>query len=248
VCQNVANYIVYVAFDDNDASNGDLSSASRIEYRNFTQADFGDSGNDTRSLTLNFPFTDVASAVGVAIADISPGDRFQFTTELILDDGRVFTADNTESTIFGPAFRAFFDWNVNATCPLPDDLFVGAYAMSYPDAYEGPWAGAGGRAVEETVTLSLVPGSTTTRTWTLGVLPRFGPFGTTFTLEWVCDIVTLQADVNVGVGCGSPSIFIKQGTPTPADITADGSIDINWVEDGGGCGYAYAERAILTKQ
>ncbi len=243
---NVANYIVYVAFDDNDASNGDDSS-TKVEYKNYTQADFGDSGNDTRSLTLDYPFLDVAAVVGVPSANVSPGDRFQFSTELILDDGRVFTAGNTESTIFGPAFRAFFDWNVNATCPLPDDMFVGQYALTFPDALDGgaPWAT--GRAVAETVTLSLIPGSTTQRSFSLGVLPIFGPFATPITIEWVCDVAGIL-DANAGISCAPPNIFILKGTPVAADITNDATIEVNWIEDGGGCGYAYPERIILVKQ
>ena len=245
---NVANYIINVSFDDNNSSNGD-DSTTPIEFKNFTQSDFGDSGNGTKSLTLDFPFLEVVAAVGVASADVLPGDRFQFTAELILDDGRVFTSANTESTIFGPAFRAFFDWNVNATCPLDNALFVGAYDMAFVGPDGSAWPGAGGgRSVAETVTLSLVPGATTLRTFTLGVLPRFGPFGTTITLEWVCDVVGLQSNFNVGVGCGSPAIFIKQGTQVAANIMDDSVININWVEDGGGCGYSFAETAVLTKQ
>jgi len=237
---NVANYIVYVAFDDNDPSNGDLSTTP-VQYQNYTQADFGDSGTGTKSLTLTYAFTDVASATGVAIADISPGDRFRFTTELILDDGRVFTAANTESTIFGPAFRAFFDWDVNATCPLPDNLFVGTYILSYDDGPNNPW---GDSFDPGPCTLALIPGSTTVRSIN-GLIGAFAFDVEGAQVQFVCDVAQ-WIDGNLTAGCGGV-IEYNLGAAQPQDITDDSVIILEVNEDGGGCGYTNTDVIRLTK-
>jgi hypothetical protein len=241
--QNVSSYRVFVAFDDNNPDNGDDSSAEQL-VQDFGQSDFGDSGNGTRSLTLDFPFSEMASITGVPLENVSPGDRFQFRTELELTDGRVFTAENTESTIFGPAFRAFFDWNVNATCPLDDNLFVGTYAISHIQGPGNPWA-TGVR--EANVELALVPGSSTLRAINgLVVIDAFGGFDMAVQLDFVCDIVVWN-DSGPGVGCGPPNIAYNGGTPQPIDITNDAEIIVEIEEEGGGCGYSNVDIIRLTK-
>ena len=239
---NVASYRVFVTFVDNDPSNGDDSS-DEILVQNFTQADFVD-GEENRALQLNLPFTEMAALTGVPIDNVSPGDRFEFRTELELDDARVFTGANTESTIFGPAFRAFFDFNVNATCPLPDDLFVGSYAVSHLQGPGNPW-GTGVR--ESDVTLALVPGSTTVRDiQNVTVIDAFGGFPLAAQVEFVCTTAT-WLDANPGVGCGAAGIFYLSGGPSDQDIADDSSITLVINEEGGDCGYSNTDIILLTR-
>ena len=241
--QNVAEYRIFMNFDDNDASNGDDSTEPAL-FRSFTQADFSD-GAENKALTIDFPFTEVAAAAGVPLDNVSPGDRFQFVAELELTDGRVFGSSNTESTIFGPAFRAFFDWNVNATCPLPDDLFVGTYSITHDVGPGNPW-GTGVR--EADVTLALVSGSTTVRDIQgLVVIDAFGGFEMPAQVQFVCDIAQ-WLDTGPGVGCGAPNIVYNGGDATPQDITDDSVIILNINEEGGGCGYSNQDVIRLTKQ
>ena len=243
---NVSNYRVFVSFDDNDPSNGDDSSGE-VLVGDFGQGDFTASAADDSNvgITLDFPFTAMTAATGVPAENVSPGDRFQFRAELELEDGRVFTAGNTESTIFGPAFRAFFDWNVNATCPLPDDLFVGSYAISHLQGPGNPWA-TGVR--ENTVELALVPGSSTVRNINgVVVIDAFGGFEMPASVEFVCDVARWQ-DTGPGVGCGAPAIMYLFGGDNPQDITDDSIIDLTIAEEGGGCGYSNVDIIRLTRQ
>ncbi len=243
---NVSNYRVFVSYDDNDATNGDNSSGE-VLVGDFSQADFGVSPSEdsNQALTLDFPFATVAAATGTDPATISPGDRFQFRAELELEDGRVFTGANTEATIFGPAFRAFFDWNVNATCPLPDDMFVGSYQISHLQGPGNPW-GTGVR--ESVVELALVPGSTTVRAINnVFVIDAFGGFPLPASVEFVCTIARWQ-DANPSVGCGGVGIMYFNGGDDPIDISDDSEITLTIAEEGGGCGYSNVDVILLTKQ
>ena len=160
-----------------------------------------------------------------------------------LSDGRVFSQDNTESTILSDAFRAYFNWTVNATCPLPDELFVGDYEISFLEGPGNPWA-TGLRA--ETVTLGLVPGSTTRRAFAGNVIDAFGGFPVTITMDFVCTTVA-WLPTGPGVGCGPPNIAYNSGDAQPQDITNDSEIVLEYFEDGGGCGYTNTDRVLLTK-
>lgn len=242
---NVSNFRVFVSFDDNDPSNGDDSSGE-VLVGDFGPADFttSDASDSNNALTLDFPFMAMTAATGVDAANVSPGDRFQFRSELELEDGRVFTSANTESTIFGPAFRAFFDFNVNATCPLPDNLFVGSYAISHIQGPGNPWA-TGVR--ENTVELALVPGSSTVRNINgVVVIDAFGGFEMPASVEFVCDVARWQ-DTGPGVGCGAPAIMYLFGGDNPQDITDDSSIVLSIAEEGGGCGYSNLDIIQLTR-
>lgn len=241
---NIAQYNIFVMYNDNDPSNGDNSS-ERIIFKEYTQSDFGTSDDGNKSITLNFPFTEVAAATGVDLDNVSPGDNFSFTSEVILSDGRTFAQGNTDSTINGPAFKAFFNWTVNATCPLPNDLFVGTYAISHTDGPNNPWA-TGVR--EANVELALVAGSTTVRDIVgLVVIDAFGGFDMGAQVEFVCSTAT-WLDSAPGVGCGAAPILYNSGGASPQDITDDSSITLIINEEGGDCGYSNTDVIVLTKQ
>lgn len=241
--QNVDAYNIYVAFDDNNPDNGEDSSAE-VLFQSYGQGDFSDGPDGNKAITLDFGFTDVAAATGVALDAVAPGDKFDFRTEVILSDGRTFAARNTESTIFGPAFRAFFDWSVFATCPLPADKFVGTYAITHVDGPNNPW-GTGVR--EANVTLALIPGSSTVRNIVgVVVIDAFGGFEMPAQVEFVCTTAN-WLDANPSVGCGPAGILYNSGGPVDIDINDDSEIILRISEDGGSCGYANEDVIRLTK-
>ncbi len=243
----VGQYDIYVRYTDNDASNGDNSKAQKL-YASFSSSEFNDNDRGFKGLDISLPFTDVAAALGVDVNTISPGDVFNFATEVIKTDGAKFTAANSSSAVRGSAFQGFFNFNANATCPISNDLFVGSYALTYDDV-SGGW---GESITEGTVTLGLVQGSTTRRQFSAIFLPTIAPTDATFVLEWVCDIVKL-VNYDSGLSCGGPSIqavntFDGVEFTQPADILDDSVIIVSYVEDGGACGYAAGRTMRLTKQ
>ncbi len=257
---DIAEYVILVAFDDNNPDNGDLSTDfaeyDRINVSSITDVD-PESGNKTFTLTI--PFADVASFVGAgADGAVISGDRFQFRTELIKTDGRVFNSVNSTPAVTN-AFEGIWNWNVNATCPLTSDQFTGNYAITYGYVYdEFPLFGApvqalGNPPLDLTVELATVSGSTTRRTYNVGttVNPGYMFGASTSTLEFACDIVTTTA-IDSGAGCGGGSIAAVQNGVAPFMLNDDSTFTIEFTEYGpndGGCGVGALDYSLVfTKQ
>lgn len=222
--ENVAQYNIYVSFDDNNPDNGDLSTQSSL-FKSFGPSDFaplGDKGN--LGLTVRIPFTEVSAFVGAGNpGDVVSGDRFQFRTEIVHVDGRVFSSANSTPAITN-AFGGILNFNVNATCPLGDDEFVGDYTITYGTVYDpfnlfgdaddpDPVQPLGDLSGGVTVTLSTVSGSTTRRTLTFGDrlwLPSYGFSTGTVTLDFACDLVSSTDALDSGLTCGDGSIGFSQ--------------------------------------
>ncbi|MFT4751802.1 MAG: hypothetical protein ACI819_002256 [Neolewinella sp.] len=255
---DVAQYNIYVAFDDNNAGNGDLST-ERTLFKSFGPSDFaplGDKGN--LGMTVRISFTEIAAFVGAgAEGDVISGDRFQFSTEVVKEDGRVFASTNSTPAIIN-AFGGIFDFNVNATCPLPDDVFVGMYAVEYGYVYDVfPLFGADvqpfGPTIDRIVEVGL-GNSSIRRSFNYGgyLLPGYG-FGTSdVTLEFACDVVTSSA-VDSGAGCGGGSIAAVQVNSASFDLADDSTWTIEYEGFGpndGGCGVPELKpwSVVFTKQ
>ncbi|MTB51807.1 hypothetical protein [Lewinella sp. W8] len=250
----VGQYNVYVAFDDNNPDNGDLSTETML-WKSFTAADFSAQSTGNLGLDVEIPFSEIAAFVGAGNAgDVISGDRFLFRTEIVHSDGRVFSSDNSTPAITN-AFGGIWNFNVNATCPLADDQFAGDYAVEYGTVYDefalfgAPVQALGNPPLNLTVTLGLVSGSTTRRVFNVGttVNPGYGFGASDTTLEFACDIVTSTA-IDSGAGCGGGSIAAVQVAADPFDLNDDSTWTINYVEYGdndGGCGVAAMEYSLV---
>ncbi len=254
----VAQYNIFVTFDDNNPDNGTIE-ANEMLYRSLTPSDFaplGDKGN--LGTTVRIPFSDVAGFVGAgAEGAVISGDRFQFRTEIVTTSGTTFNSVNSTPAVTN-AFGGIWNFNVNATCPLSDDAFVGAYTCSYGEVYESfPLFGAavqpfGPAPLSLGVTLSTVAGSSTRRSFNYGpyLLPGYG-FGTSdITLEFACDVVT-STNIDSGAGCGSGSIQASQTGVASFDLVDDSTwtIEYNDFDPNGGCGPSPLPFSIIfTKQ
>ena len=228
---SVSAFRVFASFDDNDPSNGDQS-ADRVLLRDIQPSEFGRSEGGLPSYTLEISAQEVATTFGVDLSQVSPGDRLQITTEV--DRGDItFTDDNSTSAITG-AFRGLFNYNGVFTCPLPDDFLVGEYNFKYVEG--NPNGGFGNIfGAEGTVTLGLVPGSTTRRRFNASYI---GSFAVRPVIDFVCDRA-VPATVDTGVGCGGGSITLGAGASGPFDINdANTSFRIELIQfqEDGGCG------------
>jgi len=235
----VAQYNVYVSFDDNNADNGDLSTESTL-WKSFGPSDFaslGDKGN--LGMTLSIPFSEIAGFVGAGnTGDVISGDRFQFRTEIVHTDGRVFSSSNSTPAVTN-AFGGIWDFNVNATCPLADGDFVGDYGVSYGYIYD-PYT-IFGRVIQgwypapmdETVTLALKPGSTTVRSFDVQYLvPSDLQSGLTIELEFACDVVTAVSS-DSGVRCAGAGWRPVQINTAAFDLMDDTTWTVEFRDWGG---------------
>lgn len=254
----VAQYNIFVSFDDNNPDNGTIPSTEML-YRSLTPSDFaplGDKGN--LGTTVRIPFSDVAAFVGAgAEGAVISGDRFQFRTEIVTTTGTTFNSVNSTPAVTN-AFGGIWNFNVNATCPLSDDDFTGAYVCSYGEVYDDfPLFGAavqpfGPAPLALPVTLSTVSGSSTRRVFNYGpyLLPGYGFSTGDITLEFACDIMTSN-NIDSGAGCGSGSIQAAQVGVSTFDLNDDSTwmIEYSDFDPDGGCGVSPLPFSIIfTKQ
>ena len=247
--EDVAEYRLFVEFDDNTTggSRPDYSSSDEILVRTYTSQDFRAGPNGNLGVDVMIPFSEVADLAGVPLDSVFAGDRFQFRAEVEKTDGRVFGSTNSTPAVTN-AFGGIFDFNVNATCPLPDDRYSGEYRVTYGDIYDEfalfgePVQALGNPPLDLVVTLDLVAGSTTRRTFNVGTYANPGyAFATgPTTLEFACDQVRSTA-IDSGQGCGDGTIAATQPSADPFNFTDDSSFTINFIDFGetdGGCGVA----------
>lgn len=68
--------------------------------------------------TFTYTVSELASTVGVSLADIAPGDKFIFSGESIGKDGSVLTVNNLGPDLFGqPEQRNAYSFFVSISCP-----------------------------------------------------------------------------------------------------------------------------------
>ncbi len=238
----VSEYVINARYDGKNVSK------DMIEYKRIAKSSFTDfDGN--KGVEVSIPLTEVLNAFGVDVSETAAGDVISFSTTLVLDDGRQFSANNSSPTVRGSAFKGYFTFTGKLTCPLPEDSFVGTYVLSYADDDNAQMGFTYPFAPGE-VTVSTIPGSSTRRsfggTWLPGVVGSSESLG----FDVVCDVVVFE-NFDSGRGCGDGSIVIGPGAPAPIDITNDNVITLNIIDykKDGGCGVGPIEKTIiLTKK
>lgn len=254
--RDVAEYRIYMQFQDNNPENGDAST-DRTLFRTLTPGDFRPGPNGNLGVDVTIPFTEAAQFVGVSLDDVMSGDRFRITSEVEKEDGRIFSNDNSTSAIAN-TFGGIFNFNITATCPLGNDEFVGDYVITYGEVYEAfELFGAtvtpfGQEPFSRTVTLTLVPGSTTRRNIAIGtyLVPGYNFDAGTITLDFACDVVT-STNVDSGAGCGSGTLAAGQNGTASFDLNDDSTwtIPFNDFASDGGCGVSPMPfTLVFTKQ
>lgn len=246
----VSSYDIYVRFDDNTPDNGDNSKEEQL-WNSFGQGDFFENERGYKAIDVDILLTQVAGLLGLAEADLSPGDFFEFRSEVILDNGAVFTRANSSSAVNGSAFQGFFDFTAKVTCPISDDLFVGSYKITYDEYDPSDGFDFAFGADPAPVVIRTVSGSSTLREFDFSYLPDSYNFdGQTLRFDIVCDNVQ-PSNVDTGVGCGGGSIIISAASNPPVDITDDSQFTMDLIDyfADGGCGVPQIPMKVtFTKQ
>lgn len=246
----VDKYDIFVTFQDNSPQNGDASKAE-VLYKSFGAADFSTSAAGFQGISVSIPLAEVSSTLGLGEADLAGADAFNFRSTITLNDGRVFSFDNSSGAINGSAFAGHFNFSAKLSCPMPDTDFVGNYTLEYVNA-QFPFGAETFGPDGSTVTLEVV--STTKRKFSAVYLPGLGIGNgpVDFVFELLCTIVIPDGNQGSGLGCGSGSITL--GAPdnfSNFDITDDSVLEFDFVEfeADGGCGVDPLVQTIrLTKQ
>ncbi|MEM6803745.1 MAG: hypothetical protein AAF696_20235 [Bacteroidota bacterium] len=207
----VNNYSINVEYVDNNPDNGDNSVAT-TPYLSFGRGDFGTSVNSKVGISVNISMSAVANELGLNIDDLQALDLFRFTASITLDDGQVFTAANSSAAVNGAAFQGFFNFDVNVTCPVPEDRFVGAYTLEYVGTPPTLFGGTPYGELPITVEMASVTGSQTRRTISgISALGELGIGQPTMvqTFDLLCT-VTSGISSSTRLGCVD-AISIAQG-------------------------------------
>ncbi len=130
---------VYVGYSDNTSDGANDKAevlAETIPASAFTKDEFG-------LPRIDYTITGAAmqSAVGLADADLAGGDNFTVRFELVLTDGRRYSAANNSGTITGSFFASPFLYNVNVVC-APSTPTPGDWIFDMQDSYGDGWNGA----------------------------------------------------------------------------------------------------------
>ncbi len=243
----VSEYNIAVIYEDNNPGNGD-NSAGPNQFMSIPASAFTSTDRNFAGACLSVTLSELLSAFNLSADDLLANDQFRFVTTVTTTTGASFGAANSSSAVNGSAFGGHFDFTLKATCPIPDEVFAGAYTLSY----EGDATGGFGTPFEEgiTVNVSANKPSNTRRSAPMSYLPQFGGFDLTLGFDVVCDFITFEF-VDSGVGCGGGGITMAPGAVTPiSSLSDDAVVTLNIIEyqADGGCGVGPQEKTIvLTK-
>jgi len=239
---------VFVSFFDNNPEDGD-ESRDEVLITTLNPGDFDTSGEFPK-LNLEFTEVDFNTALDLTGDDYTGGDRFNIRLELVMTDGRIFTSTNANNVVTGgPFFRSPFQYNINVTCFIPEDYFVGDYLMERISDQESPF----GDSFTEEGQVVTITRNGADRNFEFVYFPGAFDFGQVMTLSLICNEIFVSGGAASGtLGCGGGSI--GQSTPevpSAYDIENDTEIIIEILdfEPDGGCGTGgYPVTLRFTKQ
>jgi hypothetical protein len=186
---------------------------------------------------------DLLSFVGRTDADITGGDQFPIRFELVLSDGRRFSAADNSGTLTGSYFSSPFQYNPTVICPIAEGAFTGTYALTQSN--DGPLG-----TTFEDANVEITATGGTSRSIAVNAYPQFGGFARNFLFDLICDEIKVQ-DVDTGLACvaGGDSVqYTAAATTTSYDPADDSVINITFTEIGGSCGADVEVSFTLTKQ
>ncbi len=234
---------VYVGFNDLTEEVGLGTNVTEALFETVSTSAFsiGEFGLPRFSYSITLP--ELLSFVGRSEADITGGDQFPIRFELVLTDGRRFSAGQNSGTLTGSYFSSPFVYNPTVICPIAEGAFTGTYLLTQLN--DGPLG-----TTFESVNVEITATGGTSRSIAVNAYPQFGGFARNFLFDLICDNIAVQ-DVDTGLACvggGAPVEYTAAATTTTYDQTDDSVIDIIFTEIGGSCGADVDVSFTLTKQ
>gem|GEM_PF-2104585 len=237
--RDVSEYRIYLSYEPLGQPDTVQELFRTVTSREFiTRSETGQLGFD-----LVIPFSEVADFLGLdALSDFTVEDKFNFRTEIVKFDNRVFSSLNSTPAITN-AFEGLWNFEVSPSCPVGEDMFVGEYQVTYGYTYSRPdifgdELRAFGLNIDRAVFLSPTDDPLRRRF-------NYGPYITSYSfftndvfLNFACENLT-QSPVSVGAGCGDGSIGAIQNGVATYDPNDDSTFTIELIdlppEFDGGC-------------
>jgi len=131
---------VYVSYVDK-ADDGVDNNKAEILLKSLEKSVFTESANGLPSTSFSSTFGETLDALGLVAGQYFGGDNFIFRLELVLTDGRVFSANSSSANLQGSYFNSPFMYRANILC-VPAVPFAGDYRVDMHDAYGDGWQGS----------------------------------------------------------------------------------------------------------
>ena len=104
-------------------------------------SEFGKSDNGLPITNISATLAEVTGLLGLADGQYNGGDVFTFRLEVVLTDGRSFSADDTSGTLQGSFLASPYSYDAGLLC-IPLSPITGDYVIDMQDGYGDGWQGS----------------------------------------------------------------------------------------------------------
>ena len=133
---------VYLSFKDNTDDETD-NSKTEVLLETIPASDFSAGDRSLPIYSYSILGIEMLSGLGMESSDLGiGGDQFTVRFELVLTDGRTFSAENNSGTITGSYFRSPFSNGITVVC-APTMPTAGDWIIATVDSYGDGWNGGG---------------------------------------------------------------------------------------------------------
>jgi len=131
---------VYVTFADRTPGGADNSKAE-VLVKTIEAAGFTTSANGLPSVTVKATLAETLAAASLVSGQYDGGDRFTYRLEVVLTDGRTFSAADAGSSLQGSYFSSPYAYTAGILC-IPASPITGDFVVNMVDTYGDGWQGS----------------------------------------------------------------------------------------------------------
>lgn len=196
---------------------------------------------------------ELSNATGVDPSTLDGGDQFNIHLDLLLTDGRIFNADNTNGNVsaVGGFYSSPFVFASNVVCLVPDTYMVGSYTAEKTSAGEDPFFPNYGQAFTTAAQNLNIVANGVDRDFTYTYYPTSFAIANPMTLSFVCGEIQVFGQNGLSCDAATPVGQTTATTPSAYDLSNDNVMDIDFqdFDPDGGCGASpYNVTLRFTKQ
>ncbi len=153
----LSQVVVYVGYTDNK-DDGNDNNRAEVVLNTIPASEFTTRANGLPTTSLMYTLNDMVTALGLASGQYNGGDTFNIRLEVVLTDGRTFSAADGSGSLQGSYFKSPYVYQAGMLC-IPDVPFSGDYVIDMQDSYGDGWqttTGDGGPGITVTLDTGVV--------------------------------------------------------------------------------------------
>lgn len=216
---------VYVSFVDKFNTDGVNNKAETL-IKTIPASDFDTSDAGLPITHIIVSFEEALNALGIVAGEYNGGDEFPIRLELVLTDGRTFSADSSSDSLQQSYWSSPFAYISKILC-LPDSPVTGDYVIKMHDSYGDGWQGS-----KIVITVDGVENEAFINSeYDAGSVPPYDNVTTTFTVPVGANTVTWSfvkgaypSEVSFEIYGPNSGEVIGEFGPTPSE----GTLSLNY--------------------